>query len=440
MRRIAISGLVALAALLGAVAVPTVARAQPTNAVRPTVAARAGSLAAMRIARSAGGVLGGGVPLISCVLSTDCLGVEGSSSQNTGGLSTPTRIARWNGSSWKGVGAALPKGAKSVDLNGVSCKGAKSCLVVGDYYTSTSQSASSHVLALSYNGTTLKPTATVPLPKGTTDVSLTSVSCATTRYCVALGAASGTSAAFGIDGALTLIETWNGAKWTLHTAATSIGKTTQVEPNAVSCTTSAFCVLAGESVTVTANSGSAKPYLASWNGKKLTTMKPATVGAAKDFPVATGVSCATAANCAVTGADLGGLSGSTADFTAFTEVWNGKTWQLAKVTWPKGTAESLMFGVSCYGAHSCEAVGFDATGNSATSPSAAAAVSFNGTAGTLQAVPAPSKGHSNGFTAVSCLPWGSCVATGETGKTTAQSGAVMTGVRNGNAWKLDPGF
>ena len=96
--------------------------------------------------------------------------------------------------------------------------------------------------------------------------------------------------------------------------------------------------------------------------------------------------------------------------------------------------------MSCYAAHSCEAVGEDGASASETSPGDAAAVSFNGTAGTLQAVPAPSKGHSTAFAAVSCLPWGSCVAIGETGKTTATSPALMTGVWNGKAWKLDPGF
>jgi hypothetical protein len=41
---------------------------------------------------------------------------------------------------------------------------------------------------------------------------------------------------------------------------------------------------------------------------------------------------------------------------------------------------------------------------------------------------------------VGCLPSGSCVAIGETGKTTAKSFALMTGVWNGRGWKLDPGF
>jgi hypothetical protein len=450
-RRIAISGLVALAAVLGAAAVPAAALAQSAavavragSAVRPTSpAVRAGSVVAARTDRTALAAevaeAVGGEPLISCVLTTDCLGMEGSSSLSDTGTSTPTRAARWNGSSWKGVRVTLPKGTKSDDLNGVSCKAANSCLAVGDYYTSTSQNAANRVLALSYNGTALKPTPTVPLPEGTTDAALTSVSCSSPRHCVAIGAADGDTAAFGEAGSLNVIETWNGAKWTLlHTAAGTIGSSTQVEPTAVSCATAAFCVLAGQTSSFTATSATTGIYVASWNGKKLTTMKPATVSGGKGFLVPAGVSCATASNCAVTGAVVDASSSSPPKFTAFTEIWNGKTWRLATVTWPKGAADSFTMNVSCYAAHSCEAVGVD--GANVETSFDAAAVSFNGTAGTVQAVPAPSKGNVQLFAAVSCLPWGSCVAAGETGKATAKSAAPVTGVWNGKAWKLDPGF
>jgi hypothetical protein len=387
------------------------------------------------VAANGVGVDSGG-PVISCVLATDCLVVEGSSSVGTGGPSTPTRAERWNGSGWKGVRVTLPKRAKSADLNGVSCKGARSCLVVGDYYTSTSQSAASHALALSYNGTALKPTPTVPLPKGTTDAAFAGVSCTTTRYCVALGTADGNTAPFGAAGSLIIIETWNGAAWTLHTAPAMLGNTA-LELSGVSCATSAFCVLAGEAVIITSNSAATRLYVAAWNGKKLTTMKPATASGGKGLQMPAGVSCGTASNCAVTGATKG--VGIKATATASTEIWNGKTWQLATVTWPKGIGFSLMFGVSCYGAHSCDAVGTDSA-NPQTSSFDAAAVSYTGTAGTVQAVPEPPKDDLNELTAVSCLPWGSCVAVGETGKTTGSSLALMTGVWNGKTWKLDPGF
>ena len=434
-RRIAIAGLVALAAVLGGGAVPATAMAQPTPVMRTGSAVAV--VAAGRAPAAYNGQAVGSFPLISCVLATDCVGIDGTSSL-TWGRTIPTRVARWNGSSWKGVGVALPKGTKSDDLVAVSCQGAKSCLVVGDYYTSANVNAASHALALTYDGTSVKST-TVPVPRGTTDVALTGVSCATTRYCVAVGAADGDTPAFGDAGALIIIETWNGARWTLHTAATSIGTTEQVDPTVVSCVTSAFCVLAGQATSITSLTSTF--YVASWNGKKLRAMKPAAVrgGAYSGYLGPVGLSCATTSNCAVTGALIGDAGNGNLDgTTAFTEIWNGKTWQLGKVTWPKGTADSLTTGVSCYGAHTCEVVGVD--GADTNTSFDAAAVSFNGTAGTLQAVPAPSKGYVHGFTNVSCLPWGSCIAIGVTAKATAKATALMTGVWNGKAWKLDPGF
>ena len=427
MRRIALSGLVALAAVLGGVAAPAAAMAQPAAAARPTAAVRPGIAA--RPADVA--LVDAGTPTVSCVAATDCLGIEGSASQS-GQQPVPGRVARWNGSSWKRLGVTFPKQTTAVDLDGVSCRAARSCLVVGDYYTPPSVSGKSHVLALIYNGTSLKPTSAVPLPRGATDGALSSVSCVTTRYCVALGVADGKTPVFGAFGSVTIIETWNGAKWTLHSAAGSIGTKTMLVPSVVSCATSAFCVLAGISFT-----GSDQPYVASWNGKKVTTMKLPTVGGRADEVTASGVSCATVLNCAVTGTDFGNFNGSS---RAFTEVWNGRTWRLAKVAWPKADASTITVGASCATAHSCEVVGLNDENNSENPPSAAVAVSLDGPAGTVQAVPAPSKGHSNLFAAVSCLPGGSCVALGETGKTNASSSALMTGVWNGKVWKLDPGF
>ncbi len=436
MRRIALSGLAALAAVLGGVALPATALAQSTAAARPGITARPGVAARP----AAGGGARSGAPIVSCVLSTDCLAVQGSSSQSgTGPSAIPTRVERWSGSSWKRLGVAMPKGTKSDDLNDVSCRGAKSCLVVGDYYTSTSGGAVSRPLALVYNGTSLKPTPAVPLPKGASDVGLTGVSCATTRHCVAIAMADGNTGIFlGNDGPLIIIETWNGAKWTMRTVTTPASKFVQV--TGVSCATTTFCVITGTSYSPASSGFIMNLYLASWNGKKLTTMKsPAMPGISSSSQVVPlGVSCDTPSNCAVTGENVGDINSSTPSITAFTAIWNGKTWRLAPVRWPAGMAASGLAGVSCYAAHACEAVGVEAA--NVNKPFRAAAVSYHGTAATLEAVPAPSKGDSSVFEDVSCLPWGSCVAVGLTGRTTADPGAVMTGVWNGRVWKLAPGF
>jgi hypothetical protein len=444
-RRIAVSGLVALAAVLGGAAVPATALAQSAAPVR------AGSAVAAPMARTAPppaeSPVGPGVPMISCVLTTDCLGIKGSSSEGgVGAPSTRTRVARWNGSSWKGVGVMLPTGTKSEDLNGVSCKGAKSCLVVGDYYTSTSDTATSRALALSYNGTSLRPTPAVPLPKGMPYAPLAGVSCVTTRLCVAVGTASPPPFGITVNDSATIIETWSGAKWTLHTIRTPASEAIQI--SGVSCATSAFCVITGTNSSVTSTNFGSKLYFASWNGRKLTAMKPTVVGSSADLVEPLGVSCATPTSCAVTGVNLGDVSSdSTTTSSGFTEIWNGTTWTLGKVTRPAGITASALVGVSCYAARSCEAVGVDevdgvggVNGASVNKSIQAAAASYHDTVGTAQTVPAPPKGNSSVFYSVSCLPWASCVAVGETGKATTSPGAVMTGVWNGKAWKLVPGF
>jgi hypothetical protein len=438
-RRIAISGLVALATVLGGVAIPATAMAQLTSGVRSTGAVVASAAGPARAAAEGGGFFGG-APKISCVLAADCVAVEGTSGLSDDGGAVPIRVARWNGKSWKGVGVALPTGTKSADLEAVSCQAATSCLVVGDYYKSTSSSAPNFPLALIYNGTSLKPTPAVPLPKGATDVTLADVSCATSRYCVAIATAEPSAGIFeSSSGPVILIETWNGAKWTLRTIATSVK--TEVEPSAVSCATAAFCVVAGELTTVSGGDNFAFGlYLGSWNGKTLTRMKAPAEGGANSVPEPVGVSCATTANCGVTGIVLGDVTSSSEapDVTPFTQVWNGKTWQVGKAVRPKG-AQSIFLGVSCYGAHSCETVGEGAA--SATAASGyALAVSYKGAAGTVQAVPVPAKGRSTAFTDVSCLPGGACLATGWTGKSKAATPSLMTGVWGGKSWKLDPGF
>jgi hypothetical protein len=440
-RTIAISGLVALATVLGGVAIPATAMAQPTSGVRPmeAVAAAARTAGPARPASDGGGGIFGGVPKISCVLATDCVAVEGTSSLSGEGTTAPTRVARWNGKSWKNVGVTLPTGAKSADLEAISCKSATSCLVVGDYYKSTKGGAPNYPLALLYNGTSVRPTAAVPLPKGATDVTVTDVSCATTKYCVAIATTDSNVATVSDSGPDILIETWNGAKWSLRTIATSVKA--GVDANAISCATASFCVLAGALTTLSgADKFTFGLYLGSWNGKTLTRMKAPAEGGGTDLVEPGAVSCATPANCGVTGIVLVDPTSSNDNLTvtSFTQIWNGKTWQAGKVALPKG-AQSIILGVSCHGAHSCETVGEGAASASATS-GYALAVSYQGAAGTVQAVPAPAKGRSTAFTAVSCLPGGACFATGWTGKTNAATPSLMTGVWGGKSWKLGPGF
>jgi hypothetical protein len=120
-------------------------------------------------------------------------------------------------------------------------------------------------------------------------------------------------------------------------------------------------------------------------------------------------------------------------FTGFADRWNGKTWTAATVSWPKGTTNSNLLGVSCVSAKSCVAAGYiDAKFNlgPAAPDGKAAAVSWNGKAWTATNVPAPGSGKRSVFSGVSCLSTDSCVAAGQLVP------LGLAGFWNGRSWKL----
>lgn len=155
----------------------------------------------------------------------------------------------------------------------------------------------------------------MPLPKDTTDAWLSDVSCASVRHCVAVGEASGSTKAFGADDELTLIETWDGATWTLRTVDQA-SASSQSEVSGVACATDAFCVLTGTTL-ITGGTGNdptsiSALYVARWNGEKLAPAKAAAVASPVGLVAPTGVSCGSADNCGVTGIAVAGGSASAA--------------------------------------------------------------------------------------------------------------------------------
>ena len=417
MHKIAMSGLVALAAVLSgaipasaAAAAPGSAGQAPRTAAAPTVLPRATAVTAFLIAADS---------TVSCGSVKACLAV-GANLNSTSGVPAPVAEA-WNGTKWKSVAVPAPKAPSGASLTGVSCKSAASCIAVGEYATSTGD----RPFALTWNGTALKPAAAPPVPKGNTFFSLGGVSCVTTRSCVAVG-----TSVSGIGDLRMLVETWNGAKWTDHVVPVSAGVYLNV--NSVSCVSATRCVLAGESETPKGSSVTMGVLLASWNGKTITQMKaPLPAGTGAGTPLVTGVSCASAASCVAVGAVLGGSGNSG---FGFTETWNGKAWTVAKVASPKGITLSFLFGVSCPAAHTCIAVGAAGTAKSGS----ATAMSYNGKAWSRQAVPGPGKGKSDAFESVSCLSAANCVATGEIGTTNSSNSSPLSGIWTGKAWRLIP--
>jgi hypothetical protein len=399
-RKIVISGLLALVALAVAGA----------NAL-PTAAASAAPLAPPRQQ---------GTPVtafiisgkLSCGTPNFCLAIG---DLNKSGKLTQVVVA-WNGTAWRSVAVPTPKPTIAlVNLAAVSCKSATACVLVGGYLTLAGAGAE-RPYALTWNGKSLTPTAAPLVPKNGGFASLTGVSCITVRSCVAVGDSRAGAGPL-------MVETWNGAKWTLQTASIP-GGARSAYPGAVSCHFVTFCIVAGESYS--SNPGAPAMLLARWNSKVLTAMKPAVPAGAANVTL-NDVSCPSTTFCAVAGFSTN--RSGTSSF-GFSEMWNGKSWAADKVAAPQGGA--ALYGISCRASASCVAVG----GAGPSAATKATALSYNGKKWTAQNVPGPGTGTSSDFFGVNCLSANQCVAIGETVSSRPATATPLGGLWNGSSWRL----
>jgi hypothetical protein len=185
-------------------------------------------------------------------------------------------------------------------------------------------------------------------------------------------------------------------------------------------------VLAGATNPIYGATDTLAPLLATWNGKTLTSMKPAVPsGVTQAWFVS--VSCVATTSCAAAGINAKGN-----DQSAFLDVSGGNGWNLTKWGGPSGTTRAVLDGISCVSRSNCVAVGALASAKT----SVAAALAWNGAKWAVTKVPGPGTGKMSFFSGVSCPAAGNCTAIGQTGKPASGIGSQLAGHWNGSAWKL----
>jgi hypothetical protein len=402
MRKIVVSALIALTAVLGTAV--TAVMAGPATAAPSRVSA------ALPPYNELFGV--------SCPSAKDCVAV-GNDQRAFGNKGGPL-IQTWNGKAWKTVSDKLPATGVAGELFDVSCKGASFCVAVGLYLNG---SFTGFPLAETWHGKTWTPS-TPAVPKGSTGVELNGVSCTAVNSCVAVGQYFTPSHTF------VLAEVWNGSKWTASAPPLPSGIVV-ANLDKVSCVSAKFCVAVGTSATNTAGS----VLIEVWNGKSWVRKTAVPPASSKFDATLNAVSCTSVKSCVAAGA--GRAIDKPTGANGFTEVWNGKTWAGGKIPWPKGTSNSWLVGVSCASAKSCMTVGYIDVNEKASSNSGrAGAAPWNGKSWTARVVPAPAKGKASLFNEVSCPAATSCVAVGELSPQASILGTGLSGIWNGKTWKL----
>lgn len=215
---------------------------------------------------------------VSCPSATFCM-AAGFWSDTSG--KQQTLAESWHGGAWKITATASPPGFRTMQLNGVSCGSASSCVAVGDLL-----SHGFSLLAESWNGHSWKRDA-ITDPAGHATGFLADVSCYSATGCMATGDAA----------SVPLAERWTGKKWAARTAAVPAASSSSGLTGGVSCPTASACTATGFKV----QGGRTKLLAERWNGTKWTTQDIKAPPGSQNITELSGVSCPAVSLCLAVG-------------------------------------------------------------------------------------------------------------------------------------------
>lgn len=328
----------------------------------------------------AGGA-GAGLAGVSCPSARACTAVG--SYATRAGLDQ-TLAGHWNGTSWRRQASPSPLGAAAFNqLAAVSCTSAHACTVVG---SSSGRGGNDRALAEGWNGARWRLQG-ARNPAGATSSQLVSVSCTSTRACIAVGRRYN-------HRDMTLAERWDGTRWRVQ-ATPDPAASHQSDLSAVSCTSARACTAVGS---YEDTAGHQQPLAYRWNGTRWTSQAVPSAGSSSQLFA---VSCASAASCTAVG--------GAGDGSMLAERWNGTTWQVQAAAKPAGFQGGGFSGVSCTSSRACTAVGsyFIKTAGPLT-----LAERWNGTSWRVQSTPNAPSAQRNELFGVSCATATSCTAVG----------------------------
>jgi hypothetical protein len=344
---------------------------------------------------------------VSCPAQVMCMAVG---AYVTARHQTRALAERWNGTSWSIV---RTKNLGSHDeLWSVSCASASSCSAVGD---ARSQSVP---MAEEWNGAVwaLVP---APLPPNGRDATLQSVSCAGPKSCVAAGSMDNHSAV----PPKTLIEHWNGLRWSVEPSPNPPGAVDSALWG-ISCPARTSCTAVGDS----ASTATTQTTLVERGSGSSWTIVPSP-GVTGSQTMIDAVDCRSVSGCTAVGTRYHDRSG-TFTATPLAARESRGTWRVEATPHPAGTTYDGLGGVACVSVASCLAVG------SAMSPSAISTLAESRTGGAWAIVPSPdAPGSLSAFGSISCLSLSDCLAVGDNDNGTGRR-LTFSELWNGKAWTI----
>lgn len=321
----------------------------------------------------------------------------------------------WDGAAWRIIAAPDPGSPEA--LWDVACYAPRRCLATGTYADS---SGDGFALAASWDGTAWR--LLDPASPGA-DTDLSGIACPAPSECVAVGTSLLTSYE-------PLVQWWNGRTWRVQ-ATPSPGDSGAL--NAVACPAVNDCVAVGSRDSA---DGRPRTLAEAWNGVRWRILPAAALPTS--FGNLIDVACSAPDMCVATGYLY---ARSTYAEQALSEKWNGRAWQVTRLSAPTGAGP--MTGVACGpapggpggpGTAACLAVGgTDGGGTDGGGRDRPLAESWNGS-GWQALWPTYSPGSEATLTDVACPQPRMCMAVGDYDFTVGD--LPMAETWNGRRWQL----
>lgn len=303
----------------------------------------------------------------------------------------------------------LPEsGGTAETLSTTSCPSERFCMAVGQLNGEIRVREIFEIiireapLAETWNGSSW--TLQAPLtPRWDERSSFSGVSCTSESFCVAVGRAT----------TVALIERWNGSEWAIQEAPVPAEASGPGSFASVSCVSSSECTAVGSYVD--RSTGSGHLYIVHWNGREWSLQTPpAAFGGLRSVTCSSSTACAAVSTTAL-----------------LVVLWDGRTWTQRELPRPSERANHLL-GISCTSATSCIAVGeWEAGGGTTTALSEL----LEGSTWTVQTPATPREARSTRLEAAACSSTTARTAVGAY-KEALGTQLTLAESWNGRAWTV----
>ncbi|MEI6701746.1 MAG: Ig-like domain-containing protein, partial [Actinomycetota bacterium] len=292
---------------------------------------------------------------ISCTSNGNCVAVG---TYGTTGSASLSMIETRTAGKWHVTGVALPSNisqtSKTLRLTSVSCPTATACFAAGFYSTASGEAGLFEVrnAAGVWHGTQ------VPAPPGVSgrskDHRIMGLSCTSATFCVAVGYYEAPNS---WDQAA--VSVWNGRSWTSTGSPVPKNLSTVYKASglsSVSCATPKYCVAVGHYYL--GDGGIIHPLLATWNGAQWSAFSPALPSGATRLHGSddwSSISCPLPSNCTAVGV----FTGDGGSAQAMMARQNGGAWVTSSqgIFPTQSSPLGSLTAVTCLSSNSCLAIG-----------------------------------------------------------------------------------